>query len=665
VLPPTVPGKQLTDTDPVNDFALADSGANCPADSNHTCYNTAYNFAVTATSTTRTETGISNVAAGIVKHLFISGPTVSQPYGTPIPQLTPTTAGLDPGLTGSTSCTTTATQFSPLGVYPVTCSGQSPATGVTYLPGSLTITRPIVTPSVTAANKFFDGTNSATITSCSLTGVQAADAPNVSCSAASATFSSPHAGTWTVTATGIALGGPSAANYTLSSNTATTTATIFPAPQTITFNPIAAQIYGNPPFAVNASASSGLPVSFAASGSCALSGNTVTLTAAGDCSVTASQAGNGDYQAAIPVTQAFHIFGFVATGSLTTPRSSQTATLLGNGQVLVAGGLSGSAQSSALKTVELYASGSFKATGSLATARSSHTATLLGGSSANAGKVLVVGGFDGSGSPLASAELFNPVTGTFSSTANNMPNKAAGHTATWIPTINRVLVVGGGNASSQLYDPATNKWNAGGGIANQVSFHTATWIPSIGKVLIAGGSGNNGSTSNAALLYDPSTGSFANTGNMTVSRDYHTAVLLTSGPNSGKVLIAGGRSGSSKAYTYLSSAELYDPVTGTFTATGSMASARQYFTAMYFSGTTANPLATPTFVEAGGISGTAAAQTRLSSTEQYPASSFGTFASMTAPRAAHTATALADGTVLVVGGQGSNGAATATAEVLQ
>jgi hypothetical protein len=185
-------------------------------------------------------------------------------------------------------------------------------------------------------------------------------------------------------------------------------------------------------------------------------------------------------------------------------------------------------------------------------------------------------------------------------------------------------------------------------------------------VLIAGGSNNTGTTTNAALLYDPSTGAYTATGKMTVARDFDTAILLTSGPNAGKVLIAGGRTGSSKGYSYLSSAELYDPATGTFTATGTMASARQYFTASTFGGTTANQLpGGPTVVEAGGIGGTAAVPAWLSNAEQYPASAFGSFPSMIAPRAAHTATPLADGSVLVVGGQGATGSATAIAEVLQ
>ena len=739
-------------TDAVSD--LLDSGAACPTAS--TCYNTPYVYTATTLAilnSKQIESGFSNTAAGIVKHLFITAPSLSQAYGTPIPaSFTPTIAGLDPGLTGTTTCSTTATQFSPLGVYPITCSGLTPAAGVTYFPGTLTITPVRVTPSVTAASKIYDTTTLATITGCALTGVLPADTNNVSCSAGSAAFSSANAGTWTVTAlsislsgsaagnyvltsttaattatiapkpvtpsltaanknydgtniaitscalagvlggdavscapasstfssadpgtwtvtaAGIVLSGPAARNYVLTATSAMTTATIFKAPQTITFGPLAAQIYGNPPFRLSATASSGLPVSFAVSGNCTISGTTVTLNSAGNCSVTASQGGNIDYLPAIPVIQSFHISGFVATGAMNTPRSSHAAALLGSGQVLVTGGLGGSALSTALNTAELYdpAKGSFSLTGSLAAARSYHTATLLGGASANAGKVLIVGGFNSSGAPLASAELFDPAAGTFSSTTNNMPNKAAGHTATWMPTVNKVLVVGGGNASSQIYDPATNAWTSGGGTGAQLSYHTATWIPSIGKVLIAGGSSNSGATTNGALLYDPSTGAYSNTGNMTVSRDFHTAVLLTSGPNAGKVLIAGGRTGNSKGYIYLSSAELYDPAAGTFTATASMTSARQYFTGMVFSGAGTNPFpGGPTVVEAGGIGGTAAAPKRLAATEQYPAGAFQTFPSMTAARGGHTATPLADGTVLIVGGQGSTGIPVASAEVLQ
>src|SRR5262249_34395831 len=152
----------------------------------------------------------------------------------------------------------------------------------------------------------------------------------------------------------------------------------------------------------------------------------------------------------------------------------------------------------------------FIATGSMGTPRSFHTATLLSN-----GKVLVVGGFDNKGAPLANTEIYDPVAKTFSATSNNMPNKAAGHTATLLLN-GKVLVVGGGNSTSEIYDPASNSWSAAGGIGGQRTYHTATLLPT-GKVLIAGGSDQSGRTTNSALLFDPATGNYTNTGNMTLS----------------------------------------------------------------------------------------------------------------------------------------------------
>jgi parallel beta-helix repeat protein len=77
--------------------------------------------------------------------------------------------------------------------------------------------------------------------------------------------------------------------------------------QTITFAALPDQTYGNPPFVTNATASSGLAVSFAAAGSCTVSGNVVTITTAGSCSITASQPGNDAFEPAPPVTQSFTI----------------------------------------------------------------------------------------------------------------------------------------------------------------------------------------------------------------------------------------------------------------------------------------------------------------------------------------------------------------------
>lgn len=77
--------------------------------------------------------------------------------------------------------------------------------------------------------------------------------------------------------------------------------------QTITFAPLPAKTVGDAPFTVSATASSGLPVSFVASGACTVAGTTVTLTGPGSCTVTASQAGNDSYLPAPDVARSFTV----------------------------------------------------------------------------------------------------------------------------------------------------------------------------------------------------------------------------------------------------------------------------------------------------------------------------------------------------------------------
>ena len=84
-----------------------------------------------------------------------------------------------------------------------------------------------------------------------------------------------------------------------------------------------------------------------------------------------------------------------------------------------------------------------------------------------------------------------------------------------------------------------------------------------GEILIAGGSDLSGSLSTAEL-YDPKTGTFRSTGDMTTPRQGATATLLADG----RVLIVGGYVGGYGSTTWLSSAEVYDPGTGQFQADG-------------------------------------------------------------------------------------------------
>lgn len=120
---------------------------------------------------------------------------------------------------------------------------------------------------------------------------------------------------------------------------------------------------------------------------------------------------------------------------------------------------------------------------------------------------------------------------------------------------------------------SSNSWTPTGSMTSARTHHIATLLAN-GEGLVAGGLSNGGSPigtscTSAAELYNPSTGQWTATGSMTVTRGNHTATLL---PN-GKVLVAGGLC--SGGFTYPdNSAELYDPSTGTWKATGSMNVAR-------------------------------------------------------------------------------------------
>jgi hypothetical protein len=239
-----------------------------------------------------------------------------------------------------------------------------------------------------------------------------------------------------------------------------------------------------------------------------------------------------------------------ATGDMIVGHGGHLAVLLADGRVLVAGGGSG-----ASAPAELFdpSSGTWTATGDMVEVRSEATMTLL-----NDGRVLVAGGqFFGVGT----AELYDPNSGTWSTTGS-MTAGRIGHTATLLPD-GTVLAVGGytndtsGNfatqlASAELYDPASGTWTPAGSMLEAHIDHTATLLLN-GTVLVAGGTSELGPA--GAELYDPAAATWVGAPSTIEARSGHLATILADG----RVLVAGG----SNSTGPLTSAELYDPGTGT------------------------------------------------------------------------------------------------------
>jgi hypothetical protein len=255
-----------------------------------------------------------------------------------------------------------------------------------------------------------------------------------------------------------------------------------------------------------------------------------------------------------------HLGSLTPSAPMLEPRSGQTATLLPDGKVLIAGGMR--RNQDFYKSAELYdpATGKFHLTGEMNIARVGHIAVLL-----RSGKVLVAGGWVGQGG-TDSAELYDPATGKFTLAAK-MTIRRGRPSATLLPD-GDVLIAGGEEldkeslASAEIFHVKTLSFQATGSMRHARISHTATLLKD-GRVLITGGYA--GGVSSSAELYDPKARTFTETGSLGAVRCKHTAGLLPDG----RVLIAGGSD--SRGWSgNLNSAEIYDPHTGKFTAASTM-----------------------------------------------------------------------------------------------
>jgi N-acetylneuraminic acid mutarotase len=272
------------------------------------------------------------------------------------------------------------------------------------------------------------------------------------------------------------------------------------------------------------------------------------------------------------------------------------------------------------------------------------------------GRILAVSGHPLAGKSIASAELYDPATGKWTTTGSLRQARNSGNAATLLAD-GRVLFPGGNTntqaiAASEIFDPATGTWSDAGSLS--AGRDTKATLLADGRVLVAGGIDWNiagGTAFDLSELYDPRSNAWTKTGPLRRPRYAHQMFLL----DDGRVLAVGGYQ---QGDVLLASAELYDPETGSWQATAPLPSPRVAFGLVR--------LPDGCVLVAGGFTGPIWKQRKNVANAALYDPKTGRWAEtqpMSAARAGLSLTVLADGRVLAAGGWAQSGREFTSAEV--
>jgi hypothetical protein len=319
---------------------------------------------------------------------------------------------------------------------------------------------------------------------------------------------------------------------------------------------------------------------------------------------------------------------WVSTGPTAAPHFGATSAVLADGSVLLIGGGDGVGEARAVERFD-PATDRWSTVTPLTASRAKAGAVTL-----RDGRVLVAGGAPFGLAPLASAELYSPLSGAWTAAASM--HAARSGVALVLLDDGRALAVSD-TAKGEIYDPGTREWTETAA-AGTVRRAAAVTKLADGRVLVAGGEvpGTGSAVVHAsAEIYDPVADTWTPAAPMRTKRTDAPAALLPDG----RVVVAGGFGESSSEATF----EIYDPAADTWAPPAALNRSRR-------TGARMTRLSDGRLVLTGGFTG------GLLGREQSVAELFdpgaGTWTE-TPPaaygRSQHVAAALGDGSLLVVG----------------